>query len=144
MQKRRNENLGRMAVELDISKAYDRIKWKYLQVVLKRLGFHDQWIDLVMSYITLVTYSMFVNERPGTTIIPTRGLRQGDPLSPNIFLLCAKGLNSMLNQTKNRRELHGAKFIRGGISTNHLLFADDCVLFCKLPLNNGLHCEISC
>lgn len=102
MQRGRRGKLGRMALKLDMSKAYDKVEWEYLKVVLKRLGFHDHWVKLVMSCVTSVTYSALVNGKPGLLVTPTRGLRQGNPLSPYIFLLCAEGLSSMLNQVERR------------------------------------------
>lgn len=84
-----------------------------------------------MLCVTIVNYSVLVNGKLGITILPTQGLRQGDHLSPFLFLLCAEGLSSILNQAENRRVLQGAVVIREGISTNYLLFADDCVLFCR-------------
>lgn len=131
MQKRQKGKWGRMAVTLDMSKAYDRVEWDYLTAVLKRLSFSEQWVQLVMSCVTSVTYSVLVNGKPGSTIVPTRGLRQGDPLSPYLFLLCAESFSSMLNQAENCGLITGAAVVGGGISTNHLLFPDDCVFFCS-------------
>lgn len=84
-----------------------------------------------MFCVTSVSYSVLVNGKPRAIITPTRGFRQGDPLSSYLFFLCAKGLSSLLNQAENSEKLHGATVKKGGISINHVLFADDCVLFCK-------------
>nr|KYP39961.1 hypothetical protein KK1_038699 [Cajanus cajan]KYP39965.1 hypothetical protein KK1_038703 [Cajanus cajan] len=64
-------------------------------------------------------------------ISPKRGLRQGDPLSPYLFILCAEGLSSLLRKAEARGELHEATICRGAPQVSHLLFADDCFLFCK-------------
>lgn len=75
IQRKRSEKLEKMVVKLDMSKVYDKIEWKYLQAFLIRLGFHDQWVSLVMPCLTSITYSVLINGKSGTTIVPTQGLR---------------------------------------------------------------------
>lgn len=79
-----------MAVKTDMSKAYDRVEWSFIQKVLQRLGIHPMWIGLIMQCISTVTYSFLVNESPRGRVVPLRGIRQGDPLSPYIFILCSE------------------------------------------------------
>jgi hypothetical protein len=72
-------------MKLYISKAYDCVEWVFLEAVMRRLGFDERWIHLVMSCVRSVQYSIVVNGNPVGNIHPTRGIQQGDPISPYLF-----------------------------------------------------------
>jgi hypothetical protein len=80
--------------KLDLAKAYGRVDWKYLEEILKKLGFGEQWIIWVMTCVRTVTYSVRFNGEILENFKPTRGLRQGDPLSPYLFLFVGDGLSA--------------------------------------------------
>lgn len=101
LKKKRRGNEGYMAMKINISKAYDRIEWGYLQEVLLKMGFHRRWVELIMSCVVSVSYRITHARREVGPIIPTRGLCQGDPLSPYLFILCAEGLSTLIR--KNER-----------------------------------------
>jgi hypothetical protein len=89
---------------------------------------------MLMTCFWTVSYSVLVNGQPYGTIVPTRDIRQGDPLSPYFFILCAEGLSSLLQLAKRDRRITGLPITMGGIRLNHLFFADDSLLFCKASI----------
>ena len=90
--------IGFMALKLDMSKAYDRVEWIFLQKILLKMGFQESWVSLIMQCVTIVSFSILVNGEPQGFIHPTRGLWQGNPLSPFLFLFCAEGMNAFLSK----------------------------------------------
>lgn len=94
-----------------------------------KMGFHQGWIQTVMRCISTVTYSVLVNGSPTGFIQPSRGLRQGDLLSPYLFLICAEGFSAMLRQASVSQRLKGISICRGNPRLSHLFFADDNLLF---------------
>jgi len=101
--------LGDVALKFDISKAYDRIDWNYLKRVMLKMGFFDIWINWISMCIETVDYSVLVNGNASGPIISGRGLRQGDPLSPYLFIICAEGLSALIRKAKARGEINGVK-----------------------------------
>ena len=81
--------------------------------------------------ISSVSYSILINGEPHGNIHPSRGLRQGDPLSPYLFLLCAEGLHSLIKKAESNGDMQGVSLCRGGPKITHLFFADDSLLFTK-------------
>ncbi|XP_052479562.1 uncharacterized mitochondrial protein AtMg01250-like [Gossypium raimondii] len=82
-----------------------------------------------MKCVSSVAYSVVINGHRGDKFVPTRGLRQGDPLSPFLFLICGEGLSSLLRLAMKRDCHKGIRVNRYGPQVSHLLFADDCILF---------------
>ena len=122
---------GFMVLKLDMSKAYDRVEWVFLENVMRKMGFSERWIGLIMVCVRSVTYSILVNGEPKEEIQPSRGLRQGDPLSPFLFLLCTEGLHGLINKATNNGDIHGFSLCKRGPKLTHLFFADDSLLFCR-------------
>ncbi|XP_059451003.1 uncharacterized protein LOC132181787 [Corylus avellana] len=131
MQSRMYGKNGFMAVKLDMSKAYDRVEWVFLEAVMRRMGFANRWINLIMMCVCTAHFSVLVNGTPVGPIIPTRGIRQGDPISPYLFILCAEALSGLLSRGDREGFLRGVPTSKMGPRLNHLFFADDSLLFCR-------------
>lgn len=118
-----------------MSKAFDRVEWQFLRFMLIHLGFPSKFIDLVMLCVSSVRYIVIHNNHEIGPIVPHRELRQGDPLSPYLFLICSEGLSAMLQAEVHRGNLHGVKVARNAPSISHLFFADDSFLFFRANLD---------
>ena len=132
---------GFMALKLNMSKAYDRVEWVFLKNILLSLGslgFQQSWVNLIVECVTTVSYSILVNREPEGMIYSSRGIRQGDPLAPYLFLFYAEGLNAILRKATVAKEIEGFSLCRRGPKITHLFFADDCLLLCR---SNLAECE---
>ncbi|XP_010666711.1 uncharacterized protein LOC104883845 [Beta vulgaris subsp. vulgaris] len=131
MKQRNNSRTGIMAMKLDMSKAYDRVEWGFLRRLLLTMGFDGRWVNLVMKCVTNVSYSFVINGSVRGSVSPDRGLRQGDPLSPFLFILVADAFSQMIQHKIDQKILHGAKASWNDPVVSHLLFADDSLLFTR-------------
>ena len=118
-------------------KAYDRVEWIFLRSMMEKLGFHEQWIDMVMACVSSVRYKIRFNSQETDMFVPSRGIRQGDPLSPYLFLICAEGLSSMLQFEEEVGSLDGVRVCRNAPSVSHLLFADDSLILMTADMLNA-------
>ncbi|KAM6542808.1 hypothetical protein CsatB_007255 [Cannabis sativa] len=126
---------GYMALKLDMSKAYDRVEWGYLRAVMVQMGFDQRWVNLIMACVSTVQYSIFQSGHVMGPISPTRGIRQGDPLSTYLFIICAEGFSALISRFERDRLLQGCRVCQGAPVISHMLFADDSYVFCQA--NNG-------
>ena len=120
-----------MAIKIDMSKAYDRVEWVFLKKVMDKIGFNEKWINLVMNFVTTITYSVLINGVAHGCITLTRGLRQGDLISPYLFLLVLEGSTRLILEAARHERFSGISICRNCRTITHLLFTDDNILYCK-------------
>ena len=131
LKRKRQGREGVAVLKIDMSKAYDRIEWKFLSSIMLKMGFSPDFVKLIMLCVSTVTYKIPSDGLEIGPIAPSRGLRQGDPLSPYLFIICAQGLSSLINHYERVGLLHGIRIARGAPCLTHIFFADDCFLFFK-------------
>ncbi|KAL8114438.1 hypothetical protein AgCh_021333 [Apium graveolens] len=137
MKRSRGGRDGEVALKLDISKAYDKVSWDYLKQCMQSLGFCNEWIGWMMRCVSTVSYDINFNGLKVGPISPKRGIRQGDPLSPYLFLFCLEGLSNLLDNAEEEGRLHGCKIGPTAPEVSHLLFADDSFLFFKASMEEA-------
>jgi hypothetical protein len=128
IKKRTQGKIGFCVVKLDMHKAYDRVEWGFMEKILIKMGFDLSWVQLIMTCVRSVRYRVRVNSYKSEIFIPSRGLRQGDPLSPYLFLFCAEGLTGLRAQAEEREELIGVKVCHEAPAISNLLFPDDSLI----------------
>lgn len=120
-----------MAVKLDMSKAYDHVEWDFLERMMHMMGFAPAWVSLIMKCVWSVSYRVKFNRKLTDVFLPQRGLRQGDPLSPYLFILCAEAFSILLQRAELDQTIEGIQICPGAPSITHLFFADDSLIVMK-------------
>jgi hypothetical protein len=115
-------------MKLDLSKAYDRVLWTFFHLMLLQIGFSLKVVKWIMGCISSTQMMILINRFVGPLFKPSRGFRQGFPLSPFLFLLVAEGLSRCIQEEKSRRLVQGV-LVGRRVSISHLLFVDDIILF---------------
>lgn len=118
-------------IKIDLLKAYDKISWDFLHTLLADLGFSMRWIQIIMQCVTTISFKVQVNGTTSASFSPKAGLRQGDSLSRYLFILCMKA--------HDQGSLKGIKVARHALPINHLIYADDIMLFTKADLGSIQH-----
>ena len=134
--RRRKRKKPLCGVKLDMMKAYDRVEWSFLEQMMMKIGFSSHWTEMVMRCVKTTSFSVKLNGSLSYGFLPSRGLRQGDPLSPYLFLFCVEGFSAMLKNAQRKKDIKGVSFGSGGPTVTHLLFADDSVVFLEGSAEN--------
>ncbi len=130
---RLKEGTPGLLCKLDIEKAYDHVNWDFLIYLLQRCGFPRKWCNWIWFCISTVWFSILINGSPQGFFASSRGLRQGDPLSPLLFLLIMETLSRLMDRASSGGYLSGFEVGPGEATplvVSHLLFADDTLIFC--------------
>ena len=119
--------------KLDVEEAYDHVSWDFLMYMLQRCGFSEKWRKWIRYCISTVKFFILINGSPSDFFGSSRGLRQGDPLSPLLFDIVMEALSRMLDVAASARQFLG--FFVGStvgllVMASHLLSADDTLIFC--------------
>lgn len=122
---------GWMLLKLDLEKAYDRIKWDFLEDTLNAAGLSNLWVNWIMQCVVGPSMSILWNGEKTEAFKPLRGLRQGDPLSPYLFVLCMERLCHLIEEKIEKKNRKPINLSRGGPQLSHICFADDLILFAE-------------
>jgi hypothetical protein len=109
-------------------KACDRVEWPFIEAMLLKLGFPVRLVQSLMRCVSTAQFSVKVNGALLEQFQPSRGLRQGDPVSPYLFLACAEGLTALLHHYNSHLD-RGVRVCNRAPWVSHLLFADDSLIF---------------
>ncbi|CAL1360466.1 unnamed protein product [Linum trigynum] len=122
---------GYMALKVDMEKAYDRVEWPFLLAVLDKMGFNSVWQGWINECLRSSSFSVLMNGTPSSYFTASRGLCQGDPLSPLLFVLCTEGFAALIRKAIMEKKLEGLKVAPRAPRVSHLFFADDSYLFLR-------------
>ena len=121
-----------MVCKLDIEKAYDSISWEFVYQVMNRMGFGTWWLSWIKWCISTASFSVIFNGFPASFFPSSKGLRQGDPLSPYLFIIGMEALSCLINRAVEGNYLADSNLTVGSgedLVISHLLYADDTLIF---------------
>jgi hypothetical protein len=114
-----------------MAKAYDKVEWDFLAATMTSMGFPNSLIQTIMKCVRTVSFSILINGQPFQEFKPQRDLRQGDPLSPYLFTICADVLSGLISKAQQAHLIHGVKIAPKAHEVSHLFFADDSLILCR-------------
>lgn len=126
-----------MAIKVDLEKAYDRLKWDFIRNTLMEMRIPQNLVDVIMMCITTCSMRILWNGEATEAFYPTRGIRQGDPLSPYIFVACVERLSRLIEEAVVSGLWHPIQASCGGPKLLSLLFADDLILFAEASIEQS-------
>lgn len=111
-----------IAIKMDLSKTYVRVEWEFLYKVIEKMGFSTQRISWIYSCISTVSFKILVDGILGSMFGASKGLIQGDPLSPILFIICVEGLSTQLRHKEEAKKIPCIRIRRQSPPISHLLF----------------------
>ena len=123
-------------LKIDFEKAFDSVSWDFVLQVLNHMGFSVQWLSWISAIFSSSRVSVLVNGAPTDEFVPSRGLRQGDPLSPLLFNLVGEAFSRLITKASDLNVLSGIALPRCEVPISHLQFADDVVMFLEADKNS--------
>ena len=126
-----------MAIKIDLQKAYNRVNWDFLQAVLSKMGFNRTFTRWIMSCVSIVSFEVLVNGGKSDQFKPTRGLRQGDPLLPYLFIIGQEVLSRLIGKEFENKNISGVKASICAPTITHVMYVDDILLFSKATRSNA-------
>ena len=116
-------------IKIDFQMAYDSVSWVFLKKAMEKLGFGRRWIAWIMECVSSASMSILLNGSPLRPFKMERGLRQGDPLSPYLFILVSEVLIHFLKKAHDMNMIEAVTIGKAKVSLKHLQFADDIIFF---------------
>ena len=120
---------------MDLEKAYNRICWSFINDMLKKAGLSESWIRNIMVCVETTSMSISWNGKNSKCFRPSRGIRQGDPISPYLFVLCMERLGHLINQEVDEERWKPLQMSQNSPPVSHMFFVDDLLLFAKALRN---------
>lgn len=128
--------------KLELEKVNDNVNWDYLLSVLEQMWFRDKWFKWISFCIKTVRFSILVSGEPVGFFPSKRGHRQGDPLSPFLFILDMEGFTRKMIITIHNNFLKGFRIGEGGLEICHLLCVDDTIIFCEATVEQVTYVRV--
>src|ERR1044072_564640 len=126
-----------LVMKVDFEKAYDSIDWDFLVYMMRRMRFCEKWVGWIVQCLQSTTISVLVNGSATDQFVPERGIRQGDPMAPFLFLIVAEGLNGLVRMAVQKKKLTGYRMAGDtDLEVPILQFADDTLFFCEATMQN--------
>ena len=122
--------MSAIMLKLDFQKAYDIVRWSFLDHVLECMGFGSKWRAWIGTCVTSTSMSILVNGCPTAPFKMYQGLQQGYQLSPFLFVLVGEVFNKMVEKAKSLNLVEGLKVGYNEVDISHLQFADDTLMLC--------------
>jgi hypothetical protein len=131
-----------MFLKMDMEKAFDRMEWHFILSIMEKLGFSSTWLTWIRLCISSISFSILLNGSPFGNFSPKRGLRQGDPLSPFLFILGVEVFSRLMFKEERNGSIKGLRIARNVATIHHLLFADDLLIFGRASIAEATSIKI--